>query len=374
VDGERYGDRAAGPLAGVRVLDMTHHLAGALATLMLADLGAGVVKVEPPGGEPLRALDVDGLEPFRVLNRDKRSIVVDLRHPDGPALLRSLLGEVDVFAENFRPGVLDRFGLGYEQVAGAHPELVYCSISGFADEPGYERHPGFDLAAQALGGLLAVAGDDDGPAKRGGAPFTSVGAGMLAVGAILAAYVRRLRTGRGGHVTASLLGAAHGFAILEAARPRGRRIPLVFPEGVYQAADGWLIMSAGDQGPWERLCALIGRDDLVGAARYATPALRREHHRELGAELTSAFAGRATAEWLAELHAAGIGCAPVRDVARAAAGGDVPAPGQDTRRALADLGVPDGRVDALLASGAVRQAGDETKQRPHEKERAHDPA
>lgn len=358
------------PLHGVRVLDMTHHLAGAMATLVLADLGADVVKVERPGGEPLRALLVDGFAAFDAINRGKRSVVVDVARPEGAALIRRLMASADVFAENFRPGTLRRLGLAYDQVAAACPHLVYCSVSGYGPDADGDL-PGVDVVAQALSGLLTLAGDGPlGPPRRAGVSITSLTSALLAASGILAALAAR-RSGAGGRlVETSLLEAGRWLTVLHDDRPdaeNGTPSPMAAPDGVYPTQDGWLAVSAADDASFARLRSLIG-EPALDDDRFATAAGRRTHHAALDAALASAFARHATAAWLAQLTSAGIAAAAVGAPAATAAPAirftppteppsrSVPPPGAHTTEALVELGVTPAQLAALLDDHVVHQA------------------
>jgi crotonobetainyl-CoA:carnitine CoA-transferase CaiB-like acyl-CoA transferase len=359
-----------GPLHGVRVLDLTHHLAGAMTTLVLADLGADVVKVERPGGEPLRALRVDGFAPFDALNRGKRSVVVDLARPEGAALMRDLMAVADVFAENFRPGTLRRLGLAYDPVASACPDLVYCSVSGYGPDADAGL-PGVDLIAQALSGLLALGADRAGePPRRVGVSIASLTSALLAASGVLAALADRRGGGSGRLVETSLLEAARWLTVLHADRPQADAdglSPMAAPDGVFATRDGWLAVSAADDESWRRLQSLLRVPGLADD-RFATAAGRRAHHRALDAQLQDAFAREDSDTWLAMLTSSRIAAAPVLPPAAVTAppirltpptaspARTVRVPGADTTDALAELGISRTRLAALLDDHVIHQA------------------
>ncbi|GII86936.1 CoA transferase [Sphaerisporangium siamense] len=386
---------APGPLAGIRVADFSRVLAGPYATMILAELGADVVKVEHPGhGDDTRAWGPPyaGGEAayYLALNRGKRSIALDVKHPSGGEIARRLCAGADVVIENFRPGVAERLGLGYETVRGGNPDVVYCSISGF---PGEDR-PGFDATIQAESGYMHITGES--PSKVGVA-ITDVLAGLNAAVAILGALHRRASGGPGGRVEVSLLGSALSGLVNvaqsalisgEEAVAYGNAHPAVVPYQTFHAADGRFVVAAGNDRLFRALCGAIGRDDLAADPRFSTNAGRVRHREALIAELEAVFATRGAEEWTTLLDAAGVPTGKIRGVLealRAAPGstfqvehptagpldlvrtgftvGDarhdaVPPPllGQHTFDLLAELGVGDEDAARLAHEGVVRQA------------------
>lgn len=316
-------DRSARPpLAGIRVLDFSRVFAGPYATLMLADLGADVTKVEPPAGDEARLfgppfLQGEGMN-FLAVNRHKRGIALDLKQPAAVAVAHALAARADVVVENFRPGVADRLGIGYETLAAANRGLVYCSISGFgADSPDANR-PAVDPVLQAMGGLMDKQG-------RGVRPewlcvaLADTYAAALATQAILAALLARGRDGRGQRVEISLyeaLVAAQGYRIIsDAAKIEIPAWDDTVPNGAFQGSDGiWFVMTAATPRNWVGLCEAIERPDLVADSRFATNALRVVHKVELGMTLRDAFLGRPMEAWLDRLGAAGVPTGAVRTV------------------------------------------------------------
>ncbi len=318
---------AASPLAGVRVLDLSRVLAGPLATMVLADLGADVVKVERPG----RGDDTRGWGPpfvgrdaayFLSLNRNKRSIDVDLQTPDGADIVRRLARRSDVVIENFRPGLLRRLGLGLDTLRAADPRLVTCSLTAFADDGGERAsRPGYDIIVQALSGLMSVTGERDGEPTKVGVALLDVITGLYAANGIQAALIERERTGHGRHVSVSLFDASVAALVNQAANHLlggvvpgrlGTEHPNIVPYQAFHARDRPFILAAGNDKLFVATCEVIGREDLAGDDRFATNERRVEHRDELIPELRRAFAGRDASSWIGALETAGVPCAPIR--------------------------------------------------------------
>ena len=316
------------PLAGVKVMDLTQIMAGPYCTMMLADMGADVLKVEKPnGGDDTRRMGPPFIEgesaAFLGINRNKRSIVIDLRSDDGREIARRMARASDVLVQNFRPGALERMGLGYEQVREINPAIVYCTISGFGVTGPYARRGGFDLVAQGMSGLMSVTGHPGGPPTKVGVPVTDLNAGSFAAIGILTAYINRLRTGKGQHVDTSLLEGGVAYTFWESAiyfatgqspAPKGSAHQLNAPYQAFRTADGHVNIGAANQATWERLCAAIGRDDLLADARFAEPRLRMDNLDALVATLQDTFVQRTSDEWLADLDAAGVPAGPIYDI------------------------------------------------------------
>ena len=316
------------PLAGVKVMDLTQIMAGPYCTMMLADMGADVLKVEKPnGGDDTRRMGPPFIEgesaAFLGINRNKRSIVIDLRSDDGREIARRMARASDVLVQNFRPGALERMGLGYEQVREINPAIVYCTISGFGATGPYARRGGFDLVAQGMSGLMSVTGHPGGPPTKVGVPVTDLNAGSFAAIGILTAYINRLRTGRGQHVDTSLLEGGVAYTFWESAiyfatgqspTPKGSAHQLNAPYQAFRTADGHINIGAANQATWERLCAAIGRDELLTDSRFAEPRLRMDNLDALVATLQDTFAQRTSGEWLAALDAAGVPAGPIYDI------------------------------------------------------------
>jgi formyl-CoA transferase len=317
------------PLDGVRVLDLTQVMAGPFCTLQLADMGADVIKVEPPSGDLSRAMGGAGLRmrgadnaPFLALNRNKRSIVLDLKTTEGRAGFLSLVPDADVMVESFRPGVTERLGIGFEDVSRINPRLVCASISGFGRTGPYADRPGFDLIAQGLSGVMSVTGEPGGLPVKCGVPIADLAAGLYAANGVLAALIARDRTGRGQHVETSLFDAALALSVWEATEywatgdtpaPHGSAHRLNAPYQAFRTADGHINIAALTHSQWERLCAAIDRPGLAADARFATNESRMENLPELVREMETALAHASTREWIERLDAAGVPAGPIHD-------------------------------------------------------------
>jgi CoA:oxalate CoA-transferase len=318
-----------GPYAGITVVDLTRVLAGPYCTMVLADLGARVVKVERPGaGDDARAFGpiVAGRSAyFGSLNRGKESIALDLKRAADRAVFDALLAKADVLVENFRPGTLERLGYGWDALHERHPRLVYAAVSGFGRTGPYARRPAYDVIAQAMGGIMSLTGQPGAPPTRVGTSIGDIAAGLFAAIGIGAALHDRAATGRGTLVDVAMLDAQ--VAILENAvarylatgavpGPLGSRHPSIAPFAAFAAADGHLVIAAGNDGLFARLCGLIGRPALAADARFAGNEARVRNADALAAELEAALAAAPVAEWLAKLADAGIPCGPIHDVAQ----------------------------------------------------------
>jgi len=321
------------PLDDVTVLDFTRVLAGPYCTMQLGDLGARVLKIEQPGrGDDTRAWGppfVNGESAyFLSVNRNKKSVALDLKDPRTRPVLSALIARADVLVENFRPGTMERLGLGYEAVSEASPRLIYCSISGFGQTGPRRLEPGYDAMMQAEGGLMSITGAEDGPPFRLGVAIGDIATGMFAVQAILAALLVRQRTGRGQRVdvamldaVASLLNYQASSAFATGATPTrmGNRHPSIAPYDTFAAADGEFVLSVGNDEQFRRLAAVVNRDGLAGDPRFATNADRVARYGELRQDLSAAFAPWRRAELIAALTAAGVPCGAVRSVTEALA-------------------------------------------------------
>ncbi len=318
------------PLDGVKVLDLTQIMAGPYCTMMLADMGADVIKVEKPGGgDDTRRMGPPFIEgesaAFLGINRNKRSIVIDLRSEHGRGLARRMAQESDILVQNFRPGALERMGMGYEQLRELDPAIVYCTISGFGSTGPYARRGGFDLVAQGMSGLMSVTGHSDGAPTKIGVPICDLNAGMFAAFGILTAYINRLRTGEGQHVDTSLLESGIAYTFWESSMyfatgdiptPMGSAHRLTAPYQAFQTADGFINIGAANQANWERLCAAIGREDLASDSRFSEPKDRMNSLDALVSTLEGIFAQRTSAEWLDALESAGVPAGPIYDLAQ----------------------------------------------------------
>ncbi len=321
----------AGPLHGVLVADFSRVLAGPLATMTLADLGADVVKIERPGaGDDTRAWGPpyveEGATYYLGLNRGKRSIALDLSDAADHALARELVARADVVVESFRPGTMTKLGLDLAELRAADPRLVTCTISAFGTGEAARALPGYDLLLQAMGGIMSVTGEPDGRPTKTGTALVDMLCGLYAANGILAALRARDRDGAGQHVEVSLLDTslagllnlASGYLNAGVVPERmGNDHPSIVPYGTYEAADGPFALAVGSDGLFARLCRELGRPELAGDERFATNPARLEHRAALDDELGRAF-GEATAdEWVARLRAAGVPVGPINDVAQA---------------------------------------------------------
>jgi crotonobetainyl-CoA:carnitine CoA-transferase CaiB-like acyl-CoA transferase len=318
----------SGPLAGLRVLEFGQIAAAPFAGSLLADLGADVVKVErPDGGDGMRGwppLTAHGnrsfSENFASLNRNKRSVALDLKDERDLALLRRLCGRADVVIENFRPGVLDRLGFGEAALRRDNPRLVYCSITGYGHRGPYAARGAFDVTIQAVSGVMSVTGEESGAPVKCGVPVGDFCAGLYASYCILAAVLRARDTGAGAFIDCSMLGAMIGVAALQTseyfgtgAAPRrlGSAHPRNAPYQAFRAADAYFVIAAGNDRLWHEVCGAVGRPDLAEDARFRTQELRARNQVELADVLQSIFHRRSAAEWLAEMDRRGVPSAPI---------------------------------------------------------------
>lgn len=397
---------AKGPLAGMRVIELAHIMAGPVCGLMLADMGADVVKVEKPEGDDSRRFvppDINGESAaFMMLNRNKRGVVLDLKQTEGKEALRRLLLEADVVIENYRKGTMEKLGLSFETIRKDNPGLIYCAISGFGRTGPYADRGGFDLIAQGMSGLMSITGEGPGrPPVKVGAPVTDITAGILAALGVVSAYARRLQTGEGQRVDTSLFeaGIVHTYwqsAIAAATGvspgPMGSAHPLNAPYQAFETADGWINVGAANQRNWERLAAVIEAPELPADPRFRDNRHRMQNLAALEQELAPIFKSRSTEEWLNAFAAADVPAGPVLSIAamhedRQALARDMvldirhpvagmtkaiglpikfsetpgeitgrPAPvlGEHTREILGGAGYTGEAVDALISSGAAR--------------------
>jgi len=321
----------AGALDSLRILDFSRVLAGPLATMVLADLGAEVTKVERPGsGDDTRSWgppwDERGMATyFEAVNRNKRSVAIDLRSAAGAGEARRLAAAADVVVENFRPGVMDSLGLGYEELAAARPGLVYCSITGFGAGAG-ARLPGYDLLVQAVGGLMSVTGEADGPPQKVGVALVDVVCGLYAAVGILAALRHRERTGEGQRIEldllssllAALVNQASAFTLAgEVGVRMGSAHPSVAPYDLYRCRDGQLVLAVGTDAQFAALCRVLGAPELAEDDRFATNSDRVANRPDLDRALERRLAEGEVGAWAAALTAAGVPAGAVNDIAGA---------------------------------------------------------
>ena len=392
------------PLEGMKVLDFTQIMAGPFCAMLLADMGADVIKVEKPsGGDDTRRMGppfINGESAaFLGINRNKRSIILDIKNERGVAIAHRMASEADVLIQNFRPGTLERVGLGYEDARKLNPALVYCNISGFGNTGPYKSRGGFDLVAQGMSGLMSITGLPDSDPVKVGVPIADLNAGMYAAYGILSAYISRLKTGKGQLVDTSLLEAGIAYTFWESAiffatgqapSPMGSAHRLSAPYQAFPTRDGYITIGAANQANWERLCGAIDRPDLLQDPRFATNAERMANLDALIPTLEDTFAAHDTAHWLDALEKVGVPGGPINDIADVYADPQVqarqmmvemehpqagrvrnigipvklsdtpaeirrPAPtlGQHTDEVLSELGYTPAEIAALRESGAV---------------------
>jgi crotonobetainyl-CoA:carnitine CoA-transferase CaiB-like acyl-CoA transferase len=397
-------ERKTGPLAGMRVLELAQIMAGPTAGMMLADMGADVIKVEKlPGGDDARGYQeprVNGVSaPFLILNRNKRGIALNLKHPKGREVLLRLVKDADVLTENYRLGTLEKLGLGYDVLAQVNPGLIYCAVSGYGRTGPYADKGGFDLIAQGFAGLMSITGEPGGPPAKTGNSVADINAGILAVVGICAAYAHKLKTGRGQVVDTSLMEAAlqqtywHAaiyFATGESPGPTGSAHVLTAPYQAFRAKDGWINIGGANQANWERIAEVLGHPEWRDDPRFRTNSDRMRNLDALVAAMNAVLATRTRAEWIEAFDAAGVPVGPVHSIGEALAHPqtqargmvvdlvhpqagptkalgcpvhfsktptsiDRPAPllGEHTREVLREYGYSDAEIDALAAEGAI---------------------
>lgn len=393
----------SGPLQGVKVIEMSHIMSGPVCGMMLADMGADVIKVEKLEGDDARRfapiLPHGESASFMMLNRHKRGIALNLKTDGGKAVLRRMLATADVVTENYRQGTMEKLGMGYEQLRETNPALIYCAISGYGRTGPYADKGGFDLIAQGLSGLMSVTGEPGQAPIKAGSPIADINAGILAALGISAAYAHRLRTGQGQVVDTSLLeagfqqmywAAANYFASGENPPKLGSANPTSTPYQAFKTRDGWINIGAANQANYERLLQVLDAPEIAGDARFATNAGRTQHRAELVARLTAYLERDTTDAWVERLDAVGLPVGPVLPISQAVThpqivaremvvetvhpldgptrsiglpirfsetpkqtGGPAPLLGEHTCEVLAEYGFQTTEIAALLAQGAV---------------------
>ena len=318
----------AGPLTGCRVIELAHIMAGPVCGLMLADMGADVVKVEKPQGDDTRRFvppDINGeSSAYMMMNRNKRGIVLNLKTTDGIEALRRLISTADVLIENYRTGAMEKFGLGYETLKKDNPGLIYAEISGFGRTGPYADRGGFDLIAQGMSGLMSITGEGpDRPPVKVGAPVSDITAGIIGAMGISAAYAHKLKTGEGQKVDTSLFEAAItqtywqsaiAFATGTPPGPMGSAHPLNAPYQAFRTKDGWINVGAANQTNWEKLINLIGADHLGKNRRFADNKARITNRLELETALNGIMPARTTEDWLQLFEDGGLPAGPVLSI------------------------------------------------------------
>ncbi|WP_235953510.1 CaiB/BaiF CoA transferase family protein [Noviherbaspirillum galbum] len=320
-----------GPLAGMRVLELAQIMAGPTCGMMLADMGADVIKVEKlPGGDDSRGYReprVNGVSaPFMILNRNKRGIALNLKHASGRDILLRMVKNADVLTENYRRGTLEKLGLGYEVLKEVNPGLIYCSVSGYGRDGPYADKGGFDLIAQGFSGLMSITGEPGGPPVKTGNSIADINAGILAVVGILAAYAHKLKTGKGQVVDTSLMEAAiqqtywHAaiyFATGQSVGPTGSAHLLTAPYQAFEASDGWINIGGANQANWERIAEVLGHPEWREDPRFKDNSMRMQNLQALTGDMAAVLRTRTRDEWIAAFDAAGVPVGPVNTIGEA---------------------------------------------------------
>ena len=315
------------PLEGLRVLDLSRVLAGPYCTMMLADFGANIIKIEPPKvGDDSRAFGpFVGKESayFMSLNRNKRSMTLDFKNQDQIELFKEMVKHADIVAENYRPGTMEKFGLGYDELAKINPKIIYAACSGFGHSGPYQYKPAYDIIVQAMGGIMSITGPEGGEPSRVGASIGDIIAGMFTAYGIMMALYHREKTGEGQKVDVAMLDCQ--LAVLENAIaryvtsgnvpvPLGNRHPSITPFASFTAKDGHLIVGAGNDRLWEKLCNILEKTELLTDPRFNNNSNRTVHVKELTAILNETFSHKTINEWLTLLEAAELPCAPINTI------------------------------------------------------------
>ncbi len=396
----------AGPLAGMRVLELAQIMAGPTAGMMLADLGADVIKVEKlPGGDDTRAYReprVNGASaPFLMMNRNKRGIAINLKHERGRDVLKRLVKDADVLTENYRRGALDKLGVGYDVLSKVNPGLIYCAVSGYGRDGPFADKGGFDLIAQGFAGLMSITGEPGRAPVKPGNPVADINAGLLAAMGVIAAYAHKLKTGEGQMVDTSLMEAAlqqtywHAaiyFATGQSPRPTGSAHVLTAPYQAFHAKDGWINIGGANQNNWESMCDALGHPEWKADPRFATNGDRMQNLPALVEAMNAVLVTRTRAEWFEILDKAGVPAGAVHDMGEALSQPQVlarqmvvevehpvngrykslgcpihfsrtparvergaPLLGEHTRLILGQAGYSDSDIDALVEAGTVAE-------------------
>ena len=396
-----------GPLKGIKVVELAQIMAGPTCGMLLADMGADVIKVEKlPGGDDTRSYTEPSIRgesaAFMMLNRNKRGMAVNLKKPGGLEVVKRLLADADVVTENYRKGTLDRLGLGYDVLHGINPRLIYCVVSGYGRTGPYADKGGFDLIAQGFGGLMSITGEPGGEPVKSGSPIADINAGILAALGIVAALHARAATGRGQMVDTSLAEAAIQQTYWQSAiyfatgvnpGPSGSAHILTAPYQAFPTSDGWINVGGANQANWERIVKVIGRPELAQDERFRTNGERMKNLAALTPLIAERLKSRSSADWIREFEAAGVPVGPVNKIGEMLADPQVaaremvvevdhpragrtralglpikfsetpgeitraaPLLGEHTREVLAGLGYSSAEIDRLVAEGAIHCA------------------
>lgn len=348
---------ASGPLSGTTVIDLSRILAGPYCTLLMAEMGARVIKVEPPkGGDDARAYGpfVNGRSTyFASVNRGKQSIALDLKKDEDRAIFEKLLAKADVVVENFRPGTMEKLGYGWEALHPKYPQLIYASASGFGHTGPNSKDPAYDMVMQGMGGIMSITGNEGQPPARVGMSIGDIGAGLYTAVAVNAALVHRAKTGESTKIDIAMFDCQ--LALLENAimrytvegeipGPLGARHPTITPFQAFRTKDGAIIIAAGNDGLFVKMCGALGLSGLASSPDYKSNALRQKHHKALEHSIESVLKGAPTAHWLEVLGKAGVPCGPINNVAQA-----IDHPQVAARNMLVE--VPDGSGGTLKLAG-----------------------
>ena len=349
--------KATGPLAGILVVDLSRILAGPYCTLLMAEMGARVIKVEPPkGGDDARAYGpfINGKSTyFASINRGKESIALDLKNDEHRKIFDKLLAKADVVVENFRPGTMEKLGYGWETLHAKYPKLIYASASGFGHSGPNSKDPAYDMVMQGMGGVMSITGNEGQPPSRVGMSIGDIGAGLYTAVAVNAALVHRLKTGESTKVDIAMFDCQ--IALLENAvmrytveseipGPLGARHPTIVPFQAFRTSDGAIIIAAGNDTLFVKMCDALGRSDLAADPNYKTNALRQKHHKKLEHEIESILRAQTTAHWIDVISKGGVPCGPINNIAQA-----IEHPQVAARNML--VTVPDGSGGTLTLAG-----------------------
>jgi CoA:oxalate CoA-transferase len=348
---------SSGPLSGITVIDLSRILAGPYCTFLMAEMGARVIKVEPPkGGDDARAYGpyVNGRSTyFASVNRGKESIALDLKKDEDKRIFEKLLEKADVVVENFRPGTMEKLGYGWEQLHPKYPKLIYASASGFGHTGPNSKDPAYDMVMQGMGGIMSITGNEGQPPSRVGMSIGDIGAGLYTAVAVNAALVHRLKTGESTKIDIAMFDCQ--LALLENAimrytvegeipGPLGARHPTIVPFQAFNTANGAIIIAAGNDSLFIKMCDALGMSGLASSPDYKSNALRQKHHKQLEQAIEAVLKGAPTDHWLAVLGKAGIPCGPINNVEQAIAHPQVAA-----RNMIVE--VPDGSGGTLKLAG-----------------------